>query len=429
MASMILPLSHGALILCLTHNSNNSCACRACGSILPSKNSLFKYLRKSKHQAKIGESVGIKPRWDDMCDDEDADVCSKDLNLVSSTVLSNYRREFAEAQALDDSRHDGTPPVSNGFRRLAVVEADDADSSDEDETWDETVKSAVVGVVEDTQFGVAGAAAKSAVESASSLTPLPIPEQRREQSSSLAQPWPAPCPTTVAGLGDSRRNASPSVGGPLVDSNPNGNRSLLTDGISKTDGIPNVVKVQKGVSIGIGVSPTCSGSTKSASTSAASQICIYSLHGDEGGPRSGSDKSASTRVASQCSVHKCQEDELKFLDKLDRDSRALNMEMVRAQAKVGNDVTEFYSPPRIAHMAKLMGLTPDYPRDLTTRGPGGFKWDFTRARDRLKAWKLIKRDRPYLIVGSPPCTAFSVLQNLIKQGVDLNEKLHEELRE
>ena len=105
------------------------------------------------------------------------------------------------------------------------------------------------------------------------------------------------------------------------------------------------------------------------------------------------------------------------------------MEVVRTKSNVGNDILDFYSPPRITHMAKLMGLQPGYASDFTVKGPDGLRWDFTRARDRLEAWKLTLRDRPYLIIGSPPRTAFSILQNLNKKHLEEYGKLQEKLRE
>ena len=39
-------------------------------------------------------------------------------------------------------------------------------------------------------------------------------------------------------------------------------------------------------------------------------------------------------------------------------------------------------------------------------------WDFSREDHREEAWKQIKKESPYLLVGSPPCTYFSMLQGL-----------------
>ena len=39
-------------------------------------------------------------------------------------------------------------------------------------------------------------------------------------------------------------------------------------------------------------------------------------------------------------------------------------------------------------------------------------YDFTKASDRKRAWDKIKDEDPFLLVGSPPCTLFSILQEL-----------------
>lgn len=39
-------------------------------------------------------------------------------------------------------------------------------------------------------------------------------------------------------------------------------------------------------------------------------------------------------------------------------------------------------------------------------------WNFEFDEDRKRAWKLIKETQPYIVIGSPPCTMFSNLQQL-----------------
>ena len=41
-------------------------------------------------------------------------------------------------------------------------------------------------------------------------------------------------------------------------------------------------------------------------------------------------------------------------------------------------------------------------------------WNFDRDDHKKLAWKRVKEDAPYLLIGSPPCTYFSVLQELNK---------------
>lgn len=75
-----------------------------------------------------------------------------------------------------------------------------------------------------------------------------------------------------------------------------------------------------------------------------------------------------------------------------------------AQAKV----VELYSPPRVTSELAAVpnvslgpGLTFDLKADST-----GKSWDFTRAADRREALRQIQVQRPYLVIGSPPCASF-----------------------
>ena len=59
--------------------------------------------------------------------------------------------------------------------------------------------------------------------------------------------------------------------------------------------------------------------------------------------------------------------------------------------------------------------------DALTYGPGTALnlrtgCDFNREADRLRARESQKEEKPLLLVGSPPCTAFSQLQNLARDS-------------
>ena len=58
-------------------------------------------------------------------------------------------------------------------------------------------------------------------------------------------------------------------------------------------------------------------------------------------------------------------------------------------------------------MTLVGGSTFDLRRDAN-----GVAWDFTKAADRERARRQIRREKPFLVVGSPPCTEFSSVQNL-----------------
>ena len=72
---------------------------------------------------------------------------------------------------------------------------------------------------------------------------------------------------------------------------------------------------------------------------------------------------------------------------------------------------EVYSPPRIVAEAARCGLRPGFSLDLTVERKDGDQWDFSRKKHRAEATRMVLQDEPYCLIGSPPCTMFSVLQN------------------
>ena len=74
-------------------------------------------------------------------------------------------------------------------------------------------------------------------------------------------------------------------------------------------------------------------------------------------------------------------------------------------------VTELFSPPRVtAEIQRLpiinlvVGSTFDLRMDAQGRS-----WNFLLTDDRARARKQIEAEKPFLVVGSPPCTYYSVL--------------------
>ena len=92
--------------------------------------------------------------------------------------------------------------------------------------------------------------------------------------------------------------------------------------------------------------------------------------------------------------------------------------------KFGPDVVEMYSPPRIVQEAGLRcfagkRLRPGWSLDLTVDDPEtGKPWDLSDGKIRSKARELIKHGKPYRVVCSPMCTAFSQMQNINKNRRD-----------
>ena len=78
--------------------------------------------------------------------------------------------------------------------------------------------------------------------------------------------------------------------------------------------------------------------------------------------------------------------------------------------KYGHHVSEVYSPPRVNVSAGKIGLVPGMSLDLTELDPhDGLPWDFTKVEKRVRARNRVKEDRPFLLIGCPPCTAYSPL--------------------
>ena len=84
------------------------------------------------------------------------------------------------------------------------------------------------------------------------------------------------------------------------------------------------------------------------------------------------------------------------------------MEMLIANVQVA----EVHSPPRVAAMAKGMGLKAGWSFDLTTRDTDGRQWNFNEIEMRTRAVRLVLRDQQLLLVGSPMCTALSIMNQI-----------------
>ena len=94
-------------------------------------------------------------------------------------------------------------------------------------------------------------------------------------------------------------------------------------------------------------------------------------------------------------------DESGMLDGLDAEDRRILSSVI-----LGVDITEVFSPDRVTLVARKFGLVPGSSFDLTDG------WDFDIEEHRQLAWKKIKSECPNLLIGSPPCTMFSLLQEL-----------------
>lgn len=134
-------------------------------------------------------------------------------------------------------------------------------------------------------------------------------------------------------------------------------------------------------------------------------------------------KSRSVKVGSND-----QASEVHAMQKLGQATRELDVETMLKAKGAGHAVTEVYSRPRVVKMAMEMGLGEGCSLDLTAKAPDGTIWDFSRIADQRKCWQLVRKCRPFLVIGSPPCRLFSALQNLsrMKQG---EERFQQRLRQ
>ena len=90
--------------------------------------------------------------------------------------------------------------------------------------------------------------------------------------------------------------------------------------------------------------------------------------------------------------------------------RVKEKDQQRAQVVMGVDVTEVYSPERVTAMAQRMGMKGGWAFDLTTADEDGRPWNLSDPVMQKKAMKKIIEDDPFVLIGSPPCTALSRVQ-------------------
>jgi len=82
----------------------------------------------------------------------------------------------------------------------------------------------------------------------------------------------------------------------------------------------------------------------------------------------------------------------------------------------GASIIEVFSPARFTARAGGLGLRPGFAVDLCEAKPygpnEGEAWDLSQPKDVRELKEMIAFEQPVLVTGSPPCTAFCLLQNL-----------------
>ena len=72
------------------------------------------------------------------------------------------------------------------------------------------------------------------------------------------------------------------------------------------------------------------------------------------------------------------------------------MPKILSAAIMGVEITEIYSPERVANVAKKFGLVSRSSMDLTNG------WDFDREDHKGLAWKRVREEAPYLLIWPHP---------------------------
>ena len=100
-----------------------------------------------------------------------------------------------------------------------------------------------------------------------------------------------------------------------------------------------------------------------------------------------------------------------------------DMEGLLSMSEGKYHVVEIFSPPRVCSRAREKGMRGGWSLDWQTRDPvTGKELDLRKEHTQKKAMAMLKRDKPGLLVASPPCTLFSALQHLAGDTSHKNEQ-------
>lgn len=130
----------------------------------------------------------------------------------------------------------------------------------------------------------------------------------------------------------------------------------------------------------------------------------------------------SGRVIDDCIVDDTPDEELyrKLPHEMDIRVELVLKDALSMYKREGADVVEVYSQPRIAQEAALRRygttqLIPGWSLDLTRLDPKtGEPWDLANPKVQSRVKKMVMEGKPMFVIGSPPCTALSQMQNINK---------------
>lgn len=86
------------------------------------------------------------------------------------------------------------------------------------------------------------------------------------------------------------------------------------------------------------------------------------------------------------------------------------------------DMCEAFSPPRVSQEASKYGIAAGDAMDMTTG------WEFNKKSDRREAEDYVDEKKPLVLIGIPPCVAFSQLQAPIPESDRKTQQLAEGTR-
>ena len=79
----------------------------------------------------------------------------------------------------------------------------------------------------------------------------------------------------------------------------------------------------------------------------------------------------------------------------------------------GVDISEVYSPPRVAKIAaKRRSLSVGTSFDITTEDENGIPWDPSKKNVQERCMARVRKEKPGLLIGSPMCRDWSQIMNI-----------------
>ena len=97
--------------------------------------------------------------------------------------------------------------------------------------------------------------------------------------------------------------------------------------------------------------------------------------------------------------------------KEDSDMREMG-NLAKGGNDVGIDISEVYSPPRVAKVATRRKLKAGTSFDITTCDENGIPWDLLKPEIQEKCRKRIIKEKPKLLIGSVMCRDWSQIMNI-----------------